>query len=185
MRFTETPVQGAYLVESEPRGDERGYFARMWDTAEFAARGLNAVFVQCNNSYSIRRGTLRGLHYQAPPHGEAKLVRCVSGSVFDVLVDVRPGSATFGRWFGACLTAENRSMVYVPEGCAHGYLTLADDSEVIYPVTREYHAAAERGIRWDDPRFKIAWPDAGALTLSDKDRAWPDFAADIERGARL
>jgi dTDP-4-dehydrorhamnose 3,5-epimerase len=184
MRFTETPVQGAHLIEPELRGDERGFFARMWESAEFAARGLNATFVQCNNSYSVRRGTLRGLHYQAPPHGEAKLVRCVSGSVFDVLVDVRPGSATLGHWFGACLTAGNRTMVYVPEGCAHGYLTLEDGSEVIYWVTKPYQASAERGIRWNDPRFRIAWPDAGALTLSDKDRAWPDFGADLERGAR-
>jgi dTDP-4-dehydrorhamnose 3,5-epimerase len=182
MRFTETPVQGAYLIEPEPQGDERGFFARMWDSAEFAARGLNAAFVQCNNSYSIRRGTLRGLHHQAPPHGEAKLVRCVSGSVFDVLVDVRPGSATFGHWSGACLTAGNRTMVYVPEGCAHGYLTLEDDSEVIYSVTKPYQAGAERGIRWNDPRFRIAWPDAGALTLSDKDRAWPDFGANAAQG---
>ena len=135
MRFTATTVAGAFVVEPEPREDARGLFARLWDQEEFRKRGLSAAFVQCNDSFSHRRGTLRGLHWQAAPHGEVKLIRCVRGAIFDVLVDVRAGSATFGRWFGVELTPENRRMLYVPEGCAHGYLTLADASEVIYPVS--------------------------------------------------
>ena len=116
-----------------------------------------------------------GLHYQTAPYAEVKLVRCVRGSVFDVLVDLRPDSPTYTRWFGTELTAENRRMLYVPEGCAHGYLTLEDESEVVYPVSRPYHPEAERGIRWNDPQFGIAWPEAGALTMSPKDERWPDY----------
>ena len=175
MKFTETSVSGAYLVEPEPRGDDRGFFARLWCQDEFAAHGLTAEFVQCNDSFSARRGTLRGLHYQAAPYAEVKLVRCVRGSVFDVLVDLRPESPTYKRWFGAELTAKNRQMLYVPEGCAHGYLTLEDESEVVYPVSRPYHPEAERGIRWNDPQFGIAWPEAGSLTMSPKDERWPDY----------
>jgi dTDP-4-dehydrorhamnose 3,5-epimerase len=141
----------------------------------FAARGLTADFVQCNESFSARKGTLRGLHYQAAPHGEVKLVRCVRGAIFDVLVDLRPDSSTYTRWFGAELTAANRRLLYIPEGCAHGYLTLEDQSEVEYPVSCAYHPDAERGIRWNDPRFAIAWPDVEPLTLSPKDRQWPDY----------
>ena len=175
MKFVATAVAGSYLVEQSPHGDDRGFFARVWCASEFAAQGLSASFVQCNESHSRRRGTLRGLHYQAAPYGEVKLVRCIRGSIFDVLVDVRPGSPTYRRWFGAELTAANRTMLYVPEGCAHGYLTLEDDSAVMYPVTREYHAAAERGIRWNDPAFAIAWPDVGPFVLSAKDQSWPDY----------
>jgi len=175
MKFTETSVSGAYLVEPEPRGDDRGFFARLWCQDEFAAHGLTAEFVQCNDSFSVRRGTLRGLHYQIAPYAEVKLVRCVRGSVFDVLVDLRPDSPTFKRWFGAELTSKNRQMLYVPEGCAHGYLTLQDESEVVYPVTRPYRPEAERGIRWNDPQFGISWPDAGSLTMSPKDERWPDY----------
>lgn len=175
MKFTDTAIAGAFVVEPEPRADARGTFARLWDQEEFRARGLSTAFVQCNDSVSHRRGTLRGLHYQAAPHGEVKLVRCVRGAVFDVAVDVRAGSPTFGRWFGVELSGENRRMLYVPEGCAHGYLTLADACEVIYPVTATYHPECERGVRWNDPRFAIAWPDVGPLSLSDKDRSWPDW----------
>jgi dTDP-4-dehydrorhamnose 3,5-epimerase len=177
MRFAETAVHGAFLVDPEPREDERGFFARLWCRDEFAAHGLTADFVQCNDSFSARRGTLRGLHYQTAPFGEVKLVRCVRGSVFDVLVDLRPDSPTFTRWFGAELSAANRRMLYVPEGCAHGYLTLEDQSEVVYPVSREYRPEAERGVRWNDPRFAIAWPHLEPLTLSPKDRQWPDYQA--------
>lgn len=175
MKFTETTVQGAYLIDPEPRGDERGFFARLWCRDEFAAHGLTTDFVQCNGSFSVHRGTLRGLHYQAAPFGEVKLVRCVRGSVFDVLVDLRADSPTYTRWFGVELTAENHRMVYVPEGCAHGYLTLEDRSEVEYPVSRAYKPDAERGIRWNDPRFAIAWPLGEPLTLSSKDRQWSDY----------
>lgn len=176
MKFTSTTVEGAFVVEPEPCEDARGLFARLWDQEEFRARGLAADFVQCNDSFSHKRGTLRGLHYQAAPHGEVKLMRCVRGAIFDVALDVRAGSATFGRWVGLELSAENRRMLYVPAGCAHGYLTLADETEVIYPVSAAYHPECERGVRWNDPRFAIAWPEVGALSLSDKDQRWPDWA---------
>jgi dTDP-4-dehydrorhamnose 3,5-epimerase len=174
MKFTETPISGARLVEPEPRRDDRGFFARLWCREEFAAHGLSADFVQCNNSFSRDRGTMRGLHYQAEPHGEAKLVSCVRGRVFDVIVDLRPASPSYRQWFGIELTAENRLMVYVPAGCAHGYLTLEDASEVVYPVTAPYHPASERGLRWNDPAIGIAWP-MEPLVVSAKDREWPDL----------
>ena len=175
MTFTDTSISGAYLIGPEPRRDERGFFARLWCRDEFARRGLNAAFVQCNDAFSAQRGTLRGLHYQAAPHQEVKLIRCVRGAVFDVIVDVRPDSTTYLAWFGAELTAENRAMLYVPEGCAHGYLTLTDGSEVVYPVSAPYEPGAERGIRWNDPRFGIEWPLTDGLTVSPKDEQWPDF----------
>ncbi len=175
MRFLETPIAGAWLVEPETRTDERGFFARLWCRDEFAARGLRADFVQCNDSFSVSRGTLRGLHYQAAPHGEIKLVSCIRGRVFDVLVDLRQDSPTFLKWFGADLTAENRRMLYVPEGCAHGYLTLEDASEVVYPVTTPYHPEAERGLRWNDPAIGIKWP-IEPTAMSPKDRQWSDWS---------
>ena len=184
MRFTETCVTGAYLIEPEPHLDARGFFARLWCREEFAARGLHAEFEQCNDSFSARRWTLRGLHYQIAPYAEVKLVRCVRGAVFDVLVDLRPESPTFSRWFGTELTADNRMMVYVPEGCAHGYLTLADASEVVYPVSRPYRPDAERGIRWNDPWFNVQWPATEAITLSAKDRQWPDYTPHLALGGR-
>lgn len=175
MRFTETPIAGAYLIQPDPRSDERGSFSRLWCREEFAAHGLTAAFVQCNDAFSARRGTLRGLHYQAAPYEEVKLIRCVRGAIYDVLVDLREESRTFGRWFGAALTSGNQTMLYVPRGCAHGYLTMEDASEVVYPVTEPYHPEAERGIRWNDPRFAIEWPAVESLTLSPKDELWPDF----------
>jgi dTDP-4-dehydrorhamnose 3,5-epimerase len=175
VRFHETRVRGSYLIEADPRGDDRGFFARLWCRDEFAERGLTADFVQCNDSFSVTAGTLRGLHYQAPPHAEVKLVRCIRGSVFDVVVDLRRDSATYLQWFGTELSADSLHMLYVPEGCAHGYLTLTDSSEVVYPVSRAYKADAERGIRWNDPAFSIEWPAARPLTISAKDRAWPDY----------
>ena len=175
MRFIDTPIAGAWLVAPEPRDDDRGFFARLWSREEFASKGLRADFIQCNNSFSRLKGTLRGLHYQLPPHGEAKLVRCIRGRVFDVMVDMRPGSATERKWFGAEITAENRSLVYVPEGCAHGYLALDDDCEVIYMATAPYVADAERGVRWNDPGIGITWPVEPTI-LSTKDRQWPDVS---------
>src|SRR5688500_12593872 len=174
MRFTPTPVEGAFVVDLEERRDDRGFFARVWCQQEFAARGLNARFVQCNSSFSRERGTLRGLHYQIDPYGEAKLIGCTRGRIFDVLVDLRPASPAYLQSFAAELNEQNRSMVYVPEGCAHGYLTLADDSEVVYPVTGFYRPEAERGMRWNDPAAAIAWPEA-PRHVSPKDRAWPDY----------
>jgi dTDP-4-dehydrorhamnose 3,5-epimerase len=175
MRFTETPLSGAFIVEPEPRGDDRGFFTRLWCQHEFAERGLKATFVQCNGSFSPYIGTLRGLHYQAPPYEEVKLVRCVRGAVFDVIVDLRRDSTTYLQWFGLELSAENRRMVYVPEGCAHGYLTIQENSEVVYPVSQFYQPEAERGVRWDDKMFGIDWPDTGVRVISNKDRAWPDY----------
>ena len=175
MRFIEPAVMGVSVIEPEPRGDERGSFARLWCQKEFADHGLNAAFVQCNSSFSPRARTLRGLHYQVPPHQEAKLARCVRGTVFDVVVDLRCDSPTYLRWFGLPLTPENRRMLYVPEGCAHGYLTMEENSEVVYTASAFYQPDAERGIRWNDPLFAIEWPCGGPETISAKDRNWPDF----------
>ena len=174
MRFTPTPIEGAFVIDVEPIADERGFFALSWSPREFEARGLTARLAQCNISFNPARGTLRGLHYQAQPHEEAKLVRCTAGAVFDVLVDLRRGSPTFRRWVGHELTATNRRMLFVPEGCAHGYLTLADDSEVFYQVSAEYVPALARGVRWDDPAFGIEWPEAPRVML-ERDRGYSDF----------
>jgi dTDP-4-dehydrorhamnose 3,5-epimerase len=176
MRFLETPITGAWLVEPEARSDERGFFAKLWTAERLAARGLRSDFVECNESGSVRRGTLRGLHYQAAPHGEVKLVRCVRGRIFDAIVDLRSDSPTYLKWFGTELTADNRRMVYVPEGCAHGYLTLEDGCEVMYPVTAPYRPESERGLRWNDPLIAITWP-AEPTVLSPKDREWQDYRA--------
>lgn len=174
MRFLPTPIAGAWLVEPEARADARGSFARIWCREEFAAAGLRADFVQSNASFSVQKGTLRGLHYQTAPHGEIKLVSCVRGRVFDVLVDLRHDSPTYRRWFGAELTPESRRMLYVPEECAHGYLTLEDNSEVTYPVTMAYHPESERGVRWNDPAIGIEWP-IPPVVISPKDQQWSDL----------
>jgi dTDP-4-dehydrorhamnose 3,5-epimerase len=171
----ETNVAGAYLVETRPRADARGFFNRVWCRKEFANCGLNTTFVQCNTSFNARRGTLRGLHCQTAPFEDAKLVNCIRGAVYDVLVDLRKESRTFGRWFGQVLTPDSHSMVYVPEGCAHGYMALEAGSEIMYFVSQFYHPEAETGIRWNDPAFAIEWPDVGPPFLSSKDQAWPDY----------
>jgi dTDP-4-dehydrorhamnose 3,5-epimerase len=181
MRFTETELPGAFLIDLERREDERGFFARAWCEEELAAHGLDTRVSQCNISFNERRGTLRGLHYQVPPHAEVKVVRCTRGSIYDVIVDLRPGSATYMRWIGIELTAENRLQLYVPEGFAHGYLTLEDATETFYQVSMPYAPGAERGARWDDAAFDIAWPDIGELVISEKDRSWPDFAPQAAR----
>ncbi len=176
MMFTETPLSGAFLVDLERRADERGFFARAFCEREFGARGLATRFVQMNDSVSTRKGTLRGMHYQLAPNAETKLVRCVRGAIHDVVLDLRRDSPTFGRSFGAELTAENRTMLYVPKGFAHGFITLTDDVETIYLVDEFYAPERERGIRWNDPRFAVAWPSP-PVVMSDKDRAHPDFDA--------
>lgn len=179
MIFTETPVAGVVVVEPERVSDERGFFARSWCRREFAAHGLNPSLVQCNISFNHHRGTLRGLHYQAAPHEEAKLVRATMGSVYDVALDLRPASPTFGAHTAAVLSAENRRMLYLPEGCAHGFLTLEDDTEVAYQMS-EYHAPeTARGVRFDDPAFAIAWPEE-IRVISGRDRTYPD--AVLRRG---
>jgi dTDP-4-dehydrorhamnose 3,5-epimerase len=174
MLFKETPLHGSYLIELEKRSDERGFFARLFCAQEFAAQGLEHRFLQANNSLSLQKGTLRGLHYQLEPMAETKLVRCLSGALYDVILDLRPQSPTFGRHFGATLSAENRLMMYVPRGFAHGFLSLEDNTEILYFVSQYYSKELERGIRWDDPRFQIAWPEP-PLLISERDRSHPDF----------
>lgn len=174
MKFTPTELPGAHLVEIEPIADERGFFARAWDGAAFAAHGLDPALAQCNISFNRRKGTLRGMHYQAAPHGEAKLVRCTMGALLDVIVDLRPDSPTYTRHVAVELTAANRRALFVPEGLAHGFQTLVDETEVFYQMSRAFVAGAGRGVRWDDPTFGIAWPEAERI-ISERDRLWPDF----------
>jgi dTDP-4-dehydrorhamnose 3,5-epimerase len=177
MQFIPTHLPGAYVVCLEPLGDDRGHFARTFCREEFAAQGLNVRVEQANTAYSAHKGTLRGMHYQAEPKAEAKLVRCIRGRLFDVMVDLRPESATYCQWFGRELTPGGKEMLYVPEGFVHGYQTLEADTEVVYQVSAAYAHEAERGGRWNDPAFSIDWPLTKGLTLSSKDRAWPDFQA--------
>ncbi len=175
MRFTETKLPGVYVLEPRRFEDDRGFFAPSFSAREFAARGLASVFVENNISYSKRRGTLRGIHYQASPHGQDKLVRCTRGAVFDVAVDLRPGSPTFKQWTGVELSAENHSMLYVPWDCGHGFQTLLDDTEVFYMVSGVYAPESERGYRWNDPALGIEWPDVGERVLNERDQTYPDF----------
>lgn len=174
MKFTPLPLPGAYLIDLEKRGDDRGFFARFFCGDEFAQHGLITQFKQINTSLTAKRGTVRGMHYQLPPAAEVKVVRCIHGALYDVILDLRPHSPTFGQWAGAELSADNRTMMYVPEGFAHGFITLQDDTEALYLVSQTYSPGAERGIRWSDPRFGIHWPVA-VEELSDKDRNWPDY----------
>lgn len=174
MQFKETPLRGAYLIELDRHFDHRGFFARTFCQREFKEHGLSGEMVQTNVSYSTERGTLRGMHYQTVPAEEAKLIRCTGGSIFDVIVDVRPTSDQFMQWFGAALSARNYRMLYVPEGFAHGFLTLEPESEVVYQVSQFYTPGHERGIRYDDPAIGIEWPES-VRVISDKDAAWPDF----------
>jgi dTDP-4-dehydrorhamnose 3,5-epimerase len=168
-------LEGAYLIELERREDDRGFFARAWCEREFAAHGLNTRLVQANVAWSRQKGTVRGLHFQRPPHAETKVVRCTKGAIYDVIVDLRPGSPTHRQWLAVELSADNRRMVYVPEGFAHGYQTLVDDTETFYQVSEFYTPAAEAGVRWDDSAFGIDWPHSIGALLSEKDRRWPDY----------
>ncbi len=174
MIFTETPLKGAFVIELEPREDERGFFARAFCQRELADHGLVNVITQANMSYNHEKGTLRGLHYQLPPHAEVKMVRCIAGAIWDVIVDLRKESTTYLQWFGVELSAENRRMFYVPQGFGHGYQALTDRSEVLYLVTEFYTPNAERGLRWNDPAFKIQWPLADPI-LSPKDAVHADY----------
>ena len=174
MIFRDTDIDGVWVIEAERLEDDRGFFARTWDTDEFAERGLNPQVVQCSISYNRTRGTLRGLHYQVAPHEEAKLVRCTAGAIFDVVVDMRPHSPTFTGWFGVELSAANRLALYVPEQCAHGFLTVDDDCEVQYQISQFYAPETARGVRWDDPAFGIKWPGE-VVVINDRDRSYPDF----------
>jgi dTDP-4-dehydrorhamnose 3,5-epimerase len=174
MKFTETPLKGAFLIDLEKKGDHRGFFARFFCEDEYKAHNLVTHFVQINTSLTASKGTLRGMHYQLEPSGEVKVVRCIKGSLFDMILDLRPDSPTFGKSFGAELNAENRSMMYVPKGFAHGFVTLQDDTEALYLVSSFYAPDLERGIRYNDPRFDIIWP-IQPVEISDKDKNWRNF----------
>jgi dTDP-4-dehydrorhamnose 3,5-epimerase len=171
--FTQAKLHGAYIIDIEPKTDERGFFARTWCKDEFAKYNLNTNLVQCNISYNHRKGILRGMHYQAPPYEETKFVRCIKGAIYDVIIDLRENSPTYGEWFSIVLTAENRKMLYIPEGFAHGFQTLEDDTEVFYQMSEFYHPEYARGIRWDDPKFQIDWPIKHPI-ISEKDGSY-DF----------
>jgi dTDP-4-dehydrorhamnose 3,5-epimerase len=174
VKFHETPLPGAYLIDLEKRGDDRGFFARAYCRNEFAQQGLVTAFVQVNNSLSSEAGTLRGMHYQLAPRAETKLVRCIRGALWDCIVDLRPDSPTFGQWFGETLSAENRRMMYVPKGFAHGFITLEPATEAFYFVDEFYAPESERGVRWNDPKFAIRWPQQPRV-LSEKDAQARDF----------
>lgn len=187
MIFTETKIKGAYIIDIEKLKDERGFFARSWCQKEFEAHGLNSRLVQCNISFNLKKGTLRGMHYQAAPYEEAKLVRCIRGSIYDVIIDIRPSSDSYCNWIGVELTAPgskpqalpsqlkaNYRMLYIPEGFAHGFLTLEDNSEVFYQMSEFYSPDHARGFRWNDSAFGIEWP-SDVNVLSDRDRSYLDF----------
>jgi dTDP-4-dehydrorhamnose 3,5-epimerase len=174
MIFAETQINGVHVVELEPIRDDRGFFSRVWCRQEFADRGLNPDLVQCSISFNFRKGTLRGMHLQARPHREAKTVRCTNGAIYDVVIDLRRDSPTFMQWTAVELSAANRKMLYIPEGLAHGFLTLADNSEVFYQMSDYFAAESGRGVRWNDPHFRIHWP-IPVEVISPKDQNWADF----------
>ena len=176
MKFIETPLDGAYIIEIEAIEDERGSFARSWCQKEFAEHGLNSRIVQCNISFNKKRGTLRGMHFQVEPFAEAKLVRCTRGAIYDVIIDLRENSHGLKKWFAVELTESNQRMLYIPEGFAHGFQTLEDNTEVFYQMSEFYYPEYSRGVRWDDPFFSIKWPD-GERIISKKDQEYPDFVS--------
>jgi len=174
MIFNQTKLTGVVEIGLELRSDDRGFFARTWCQKEFEGQGLNPRLVQCSLSFNRKRGTLRGMHYQAAPFPETKIVRCTKGAIYDVVLDLRPRSETFKEWIAVTLTANKRNMVYVPEGCAHGFLTLEDETEVLYQMSEFYHPELSCGVRWDDPSFHIAWPET-VQVMSGRDRSYPNF----------
>ncbi|MCF6147978.1 MAG: dTDP-4-dehydrorhamnose 3,5-epimerase [Candidatus Kuenenia sp.] len=174
MIFTETKLKGAFIIEPERLEDERGFFARTWCKREFKKQGLNPELVQCNISFNKKKGTLRGMHYQEAPHEEAKLVRCTMGAIYDVIIDIRPDSQTYKKWFSVELTVENRKMLYIPEGFAHGFLTLEDNTEVFYQMSEFYAPEHAKGIKWNDPAFNIHWPIEISI-ISDKDKSYDNW----------
>jgi dTDP-4-dehydrorhamnose 3,5-epimerase len=175
MKFHETPLPDVWLIEPQLLGDERGWFARTFDRDEFRARGLNPEVVQCNVSHNDKRHTLRGMHFQAEPHGESKLVRCMRGAIFDVALDLRHDSPTYLSWYGVELSAENGHALYIPAGLAHGFQTLCDNSDVLYQMGQPYVPEAARGVRFDDPAFAIEWPEPRDLIVSERDAGYADF----------
>lgn len=174
MNFNETNLLGVFTIDLERRSDERGFFARTWCQKEFLDHGLNSNLIQCSISLNSKKGTLRGMHYQTAPFAEAKVVRCTAGSIYDVILDLRRQSPTFKQWFGAELSATNRRSLYVAEGCAHGFVTMADDTEVLYQMSEFYHPESSHGVRWNDPAFQIDWPQDVAI-ISERDRTYVDF----------
>jgi dTDP-4-dehydrorhamnose 3,5-epimerase len=174
MKFSETKLKGAFVVEIEKLTDDRGFFARSWCEKEFEAQGLTARVVQANVSYNLKKGTLRGMHYQIAPYQECKLIRCTRGAIYDVIIDLRADSLTYKQWTGVELTADNYTLFFVPEDFAHGFITLVDNTEITYQVSQFYTPGSEKGIRFDDPAFNIQWP-LEVSVISDKDRTWPDF----------
>jgi len=187
VKFTETALAGVWVIELEPIADERGWFARTFDAADFAACGIEAPVVQCNASYNAHAGTLRGMHYQAEPHGEPKLIRCVAGAIFDVAVDLRPHSPTYCGWYGTELDEANGRMLFVPPGVAHGFQTLRDGCQVLYQMGHAYVAEAALGVRWDDPAFAIEWPPvptpAAVRIISERDCSYPDWPTGVPAGS--
>ena len=177
MLFIETTLKGTFIIEPEKLGDERGFFARVWCQKEFSAHDLNPSLLQCSISFNKKRGALRGMHYQAPPYAEDKLVRCTMGAIYDVVIDLRPNSPTRLKHVTVILSAENRKMLYVPTGCAHGFQTLEDNTEVHYQMSEFYVPAAARGVRWDDPAFGIKWPEIKDRIISKRDQEYPDFTS--------
>lgn len=175
MTITETKLAGAFIIKPACFTDERGFFANLWSEENLAAKGIEAKFVAGNISYNKKRGTLRGMHYQAAPFGQGKLMSCTRGAIYDVGIDLRPNSDTFKKWIGIELTAENRQMLYLPPEFAHGYLTLTDDTELSYLVTRPYSLESSRGVRWNDPVFGVEWPPTSDLIMVARDREYPDF----------
>jgi dTDP-4-dehydrorhamnose 3,5-epimerase len=178
MIFTPTRLRDAVIIDVERHGDERGFLARTYCQREFADHGLSMPIVQSSTIYSPKRETLRGLHFQEAPHSEVKLVRCTRGSIFVVIVDLRPDSPSWQEWLGVELSALNQRLLYVPKGFAQGYQTLEDETEVLYHMSHEYVAEAARGVRWDDPAFGVAWPAAEQRLISDRDRGWPDYSGE-------
>ncbi len=175
MIFTETKLPGAFLIEPERFTDVRGFFAPAWTQAACAAHGITVPVAECNISYSLKRGTLRGMHFQTAPHAQAKLVRCTMGAIYDVIIDLRPALPTFKQWLGVELSARDRRMFYVPEGCAHGFQTLVDETEIVYQVSDVYAPEHAAGVRWNDPAFRIEWP-LGTPILLPRDEQYPDFS---------
>lgn len=174
MIFTETKLRDAFIIDLEPIPDERGFFALSWSQKEFAAHGLESRLVECNISFNSKKGTLRGMHYQQSPHGQVKVVRCTTGAIFDVVIDLRPDSQTFKQWVAVELSAANHQALYVPKDFAHGFQTLTDDSEVLYQMSAPFVAGSGRGVRWNDPAFDIAWPDDIRI-INSRDAQYPDF----------
>ncbi len=174
MLFHETNLPGVFEIHLEPHLDNRGFFARAWCREEFEAHRLDPDLVQCGISFNLRKGTLRGMHFQARPYAETKVVRCTRGAIYDVVLDLRPASPTYRNWIAVTLTFANRVMVYIPEGCAHGLMTLEDDTEVFYQMSEFYNPESARGVRWNDPAFQITWPLVPEV-MSERDRTYPDF----------